>query len=226
MKNSGPVDPGVRRELIYRFLAAVDIEGFSEFNAWEQAMAQSRLRQALEVAARRSGLDRASWQTEPKGDGELAILPGDIDGPRLVADYPRHLTAVLRESNGASADGLRLRVRLALHHGAVAVGGLGAVGCAPIEVCRLVNLESLRQELRRRRNEDLVLIVSTNLHREVVESGFGGLDPADFEPVSEVVKGQIFYGHIYYGKRPRPVRSNPSAKRPWSSLLGRLRKAS
>ncbi|TNY36974.1 hypothetical protein [Thermomonospora catenispora] len=215
-----------RRELTYRFLAAVDIEGFSRLNAREQVAAQDRLYQALELAAGRSGLDRSLWQRESRGDSELAILPGDIDGPRLVADYPRHLAAALRQGNEESADGLRLRVRLALHHGAVVTGGFGAVGRAPIEVSRLVNLKPLRRELRRRRDEDLVLIVSTALHREVVESGFGGLDPADFEPVSEVVKGQIFYGHIYYGKRPRPVRSNPSAKRPWSSLLGRLRKAS
>lgn len=215
-----------RGELTYRFLAAVDIEGFSRFNAREQVAAQGRLYRALELAARRSGLDRGLWQRESRGDSEPAILPGDIDGPRLVADYPRHLAAALREGNEESVDGLRLRVRLALHHGAVATGGFGAVGRAPIEVHRLIELEPLRQELHRRRDEDLALIVSVPLYREVVESGFGGLDPADFECVSGVVKGQMFRGYIHYGNRPRAVRYNLPIWWPWSSLLERWRKAS
>ncbi|WP_157995922.1 hypothetical protein [Thermomonospora amylolytica] len=108
----------------------------------------------------------------------------------------------------------------------MAAGGLGAVGRAPVEVCRLVDLEPLRRELPRRAGEDLVLIVSAALYREVVESGFGGLDPADFEYVSAVVKGQTFHGHIHYGSRSRAVRNNPPVRRPWSSFLERRRKVS
>lgn len=217
------------RRLAYHFLAAVDIEGFSRLDVLEQVIQQSRLGGVLERAAERARLDRASWEVQPAGDGELAVLPGDIDASRLVADYPRELARALAETNGERGELPRLRVRLALHHGIVVPGGLGPVGRAPIEISRLLDSEALRRELRRRLNEDLVLIVSSALYRDVVESRFRGLDPADFFFTSEVVKGQSFPGHIHRGSRPAirppgpgrvPPRRRPA---PGASLFGRWR---
>jgi len=213
--------------LTYHFLAAVDIEAFSGFDTLDQVILQSRLRDVLERAARQARLNRELWHVQVNGDGELAVLPGDIDGSQLVADYPRELARALTEANAEAGEGPRLRIRVALHHGAVVAGGHGPVGPAPIEVSRLLNLEALRRELRRRPNEDLVLIVSSALYRDVVESRLRGLDPADFFFVSEEVKGRAFPGHIYRGggsprrradREPIRLRSTPKTPR-----LGRWR---
>ena len=194
IKDSNPSAAFCR--LSYAFLAAVDIEGFSRLDALEQVTIQDHLRGVLETAAFRAGLDRTLWDIQVNGDGELAVLPSDIDGARLVADYPRELEAALTELNVARDRGPRLRIRAALHHGTVAMGKLGAVGKAPIVVSRLLDSDRLRQELRHRRT-DLVLVVSDALFTDVIESRFRGLDPDEFSRIEEYAKGQSYIGYIH-----------------------------
>ena len=50
-------------------------------------------------AAASAGLDRRFWYRQPRGDGELAVLPADANGVSLVAEYPRSFaSAVLRQA--------------------------------------------------------------------------------------------------------------------------------
>jgi hypothetical protein len=94
----GPVTrrPDACARLAYHYLAAVDVEGFSALNALEQMETQVDLGWVLDFAADRANLCRAGWQRQVRGDGELAVLPPDTDGPRLIADYPRELAGALR----------------------------------------------------------------------------------------------------------------------------------
>src|ERR1700760_4584311 len=73
--------------LAFRFLVAVDAEGFSRCCAAEQAGIQADLGRALVNAATAVGMDRGQWDCQPRGDGELAELPLDTDGLSLVADF-------------------------------------------------------------------------------------------------------------------------------------------
>src|SRR5690242_11855397 len=93
--------------LAFRFLVAVDVEGFSRRPAAEQAKAQNDLEYAMSVAARWANLDRPSWYRQPRGDGELAVLPPDANGLTLVADFPRCLVSTLNEVNRSTAPGSR-----------------------------------------------------------------------------------------------------------------------
>ena len=76
-------DASVRREaaaqdfgtLAFRFLVAIDVEGFSHRYAAEQATIQDDLENAMAEAAASAGLDRGRWYRQPRGDGELAVLP-------------------------------------------------------------------------------------------------------------------------------------------------------
>jgi hypothetical protein len=126
--------------LAFRFLAAIDVEGFSQRHTAEQAQTQDNLEHAMRKAAADAGLDLKRWYRQPRGDGELDVLPEGADGLSLVADYPRMLATAVAAVNQAGKNRSRLRVRMAIHHGAVAPGRFGPVGAAPIAISRLVAL--------------------------------------------------------------------------------------
>jgi hypothetical protein len=202
--------------LALRFLTAVDVEGFSRHPAAEQARIQDTLDYAMSEAAARAGLDRKNWYRQPGGDGELAVLPQEINSLSLVADYPRRLAAVLSEINKSARPGSRLRLRMAIHHGSVSPGPLGPVGMAPITVSRLVDAQVLRQELSRQAGADLVLIVSATVYDEVVRSRFGELDPETFCRTVIKAKDTKLIGYLYQGmwtkgpKAPVDATASPS----------------
>src|ERR1700722_3227647 len=79
--------------LAFRFLVAIDVEGFSHLHAAEQARVQDYLERTMRQAAVKAGLDRERWYRQPRGDGELAVLPEGVNGLSLVADYPRKLAS-------------------------------------------------------------------------------------------------------------------------------------
>jgi hypothetical protein len=199
-----------------RFLTAVDVEGFSRHPAAEQARIQDILDYALTEAAARADLDRKNWYRQPTGDGELVVLPQQINSLSLVADYPRQLAAVLSEINGSAWPGSRLRLRMAIHHGSVSPGPLGPVGMSPITVSCPVDAQVLRQELRRQAGADLVLIVSATVYDEVVRSRFGELDPETFCRTVITAKGTKLVGYLYRGlwtkapKGPVDATASPS----------------
>jgi len=188
-------DAGICACLAYRYLAAVDIEGFSSLHTSDQVRMQDDLGQVLDIAATRVGLDRALWQVEERGDGELAVLPADTDGPRLIADYPRELTDALSEIN--SGRRIRLRIRVAMHHGTLVQGRFGPAGKGPIVVSRLLDSDELRQYLTQRTELDLVVIVSASLHDDVIETRLHNLDPAQFARTDVLVKGRSYPAYIH-----------------------------
>jgi hypothetical protein len=185
--------------LAFRFLVAVDVESFSRRSAAEQVRAQDKLEYAMSQAAAAAGLDRWSWYRQPRGDGELAVLPPGTDGLSLVADYPRKLARGLADLNRIATAESRLRVRMAIHHGAIANGRFGPVGTAPVVVSRLVDAEMLGEQLRQRIDVGVALIVSATVHDEVVQSRFHGLSPEAFCLVSTQVKGVSYVGYLYQG---------------------------
>jgi class 3 adenylate cyclase len=183
--------------LDYRFLVAVDLEGFSKLSTREQRSVQSGLHWALNEAASQADLDREAWLRQVGGDGELAVLPTDTDGVRLVADFPRRLAQVLTAVNDERHPEPRIRVRVAIHHGTLTSGCLGPVGRAPIVVSRLLDSSLLRRELAQRTEADLALIVSASLYGDVIETQLGGLDPSAFHRVVARVKGRAYPAYIY-----------------------------
>jgi hypothetical protein len=183
------------KSLAFRFLVAVDVEGFSQRNAAEQARAQDDLELAIARAADSTGLQRGRWYRQPSGDGELAVLPPGADGLSLVDDYPRELASALAEINHANR-GRRLRLRLAIHHGAVTPGRFGPVGSALIVISRLVDSEVARQQLHRRSDLDIALIASATVYDEVIQSRLRNLDPDAFRRVIVRAKNISYVGYV------------------------------
>jgi hypothetical protein len=197
------------RSLAFRFLIAIDVEGFSQRHTAEQARVQDDLEHAMTLAAASAGLDRKRWYRQPRGDGELAVLPESADGLSLVADYPRKLSAAIAVVNEAGKGAPRLRVRMAIHHGAVAPGRFGPVGAAPIVVSRLVDAEIVRQQLRQRGNLDIALIVSTTVYDEVIQSRLRDLHPEAFRRTIIRAKGATYVGYLCQDIFTRPEHAVP-----------------
>jgi hypothetical protein len=183
--------------LPFRFLTSIDIEGFSRRSAAAQAKAQDDLEYVMSEAATRVGMDRRHWYRQARGDGELAVLAASASSLSVVADYPRELGLVLAKINSDAESRSRLRVRMAIHHGAVSPGRFGPVGAAAITVSRLVDAQALRQTLKQRGDLDIVLAVSAAVYHEVVQSGFRGLDPRTFHRVNVRSKGTLYIGYLY-----------------------------
>jgi hypothetical protein len=204
--------PGLK-SLGFRFLVAVDVEGFSERNVAEQARAQDDLELAMAHAAERAGLQHERWYRQPRGDGELAVLPPGADGLALVNDYPRELASAVADINHANR-GPRLRLRLAIHHGAVVPGRFGPVGRAPVVISRLVDSEVIRQQLRRRSDLDIVLIASATVYDEVIQSRLHNLDPDAFRRVTVRAKKISYVGYVCQTSLCPPESEVPAAREP------------
>lgn len=182
--------------LIYRLLLAVDVEKYSARDAREQLRAQTDLRNILSIAAENVGLDRSRWYEQVSGDGELAVLPEDADVSLVVGDFTRQLRLVLTEFNQRHTRAARLRIRVALHHGTLTPGPFGPAGDAPIVVSRLLDAKPLRRVLAEQPEQDVALIVSSSLYRDVVRTGFCALDPEEFAAVRVIAKGVLYQGFI------------------------------
>jgi len=102
MARLGSSTPGRRKtrtaglkSLALRFLVAVDIEGFSQRYAAEQARTQYDLELAIARASASAGLERERWYRQPSGDGELAVLQNlDPDAFRRVIVRAKGITYV------------------------------------------------------------------------------------------------------------------------------------
>jgi hypothetical protein len=165
-----------------------------------QFQAQAGLRRALEEAASRSGLRRELWHKQVRGDGELAVLPPDVDVPKVVGTFVHQLETALADLNDASVERPPLRLRLAMHYGTLAPGPFGPIGDAPIVVSRLLDAAPLRRRLAEGRDGDLGLVVSDSLYGDVVTTGFCALGPDDFEPIQVTAKGIRYRGHVRHAR--------------------------
>jgi hypothetical protein len=184
--------------LTYRLVLAVDVEKYSTRDAREQLRAQTELQRILSAAARNVGLDQREWYEQVSGDGELVVLPEDVDVPVVVGDFTSSLETILGECNRRVIGGtrVRLRLRVALHHGTLMPGPFGPAGDAPIVVSRLLDAKPLRRLLAEQQERDLALIVSQSLYQDVVRTGFCSLDPEEFQPVRVNAKGMQYNGFV------------------------------
>jgi hypothetical protein len=165
----------------YLFLAH-DASGYSGLDGARQQRAQADIRGVLGRAAELAGLHRDMWTCQPRGDGELAVLPPYESELVLLDEYVRHLTHQLRVHNADRLPGRHLRLRVAIHHGAGVGAALGVAGAGPVEVCRLLDSQQARDALAASEG-DLVVIVSETVFLVSVAPGHTTIDPGLFRRV-------------------------------------------
>ncbi|MET7397553.1 hypothetical protein ABZS66_29115 [Dactylosporangium sp. NPDC005572] len=166
-----------RRQL----LLSVDVRGYGRSGDVRQHEIQRLLSEILDAAAGRSGLDRAGWQRQAAGDGELSVLPAGESEVRLVDDFVRELAAELRFRNRDELPGDRLRMRVAVHHGVVRAAPMGFAGKGVVEVSRLADSAVAHLALDRS-DADLVVVLSRQIFEDTVEHT--SLDPARLRQVT------------------------------------------
>lgn len=170
-----------------RLLMAVDVKGYGSRTARRQREAQEALLSVLADSAERTGLDRALWERQGAGDGELAVLPRQVPEPRVVDDFTRHLHAALRRYNRGRSGDDRLRLRMAVHHGPAIPAANGYGGAGPVRVARLCDSRLLKAALDASA-ADLVVALSDQVFRDVVKEELTSLEPTDFRAVRIVEK--------------------------------------
>jgi hypothetical protein len=170
-----------------RVLVAVDAMGYGRSSDQRQLWMQRGMVRVLDDSAERTGLDRAAWERQTSGDGELSVLPLDQPEPRVVDDFVRHMAGALRRLNRHLPDERRLRLRLAIHHGVVTPGVAGCNGSGPVTVSRLCDSPLLRTAIVTS-GADLAVILSGEVFRGVVLNEHTSLDPVDFREVRVEVK--------------------------------------
>ncbi|GHF71830.1 hypothetical protein [Streptomyces thermodiastaticus] len=188
------------QEIITRHLClAADVEKYSRLDTPDQETFQADLVRVLEEAAVLSGLDRTTWQRQPQGDQEFAVLPHGTQESLVVGSFIRNLAIQLGERNANAAEGKRMRLRLAIDFGVARTAALGYSGPAPVMVARYLNAPQLKRVLESLNSTDLALIVSDRVYQDVVRlRGDGqGPDPSAYVKVHVREKEFSGYGWIH-----------------------------
>jgi hypothetical protein len=180
--------------LIDRSVLGVDVEGYSGRNVRRQRDAQHELGQILDRAARTAGVDRSRWEVSHTGDGELAVLPADVNLLALVGRFVPVLHDLLVLHNEDRTPGSRLRLRLAIHIDAVTPSTPGHyAGPALVTLARLLDCGPVRRALAQADGADLALILSDPVHTKVVRSGLLAVRERDYARIEVDLPAKDFH---------------------------------
>ncbi|RKT51739.1 GUN4 domain-containing protein [Saccharothrix australiensis] len=198
--------------LVERCVVGVDVEKFSARPARHQLRIQKELDRMLDEASAQAGLDRAGWVRQPAGDGEVAVLPPDVELVALVRTFVRELDTLLTDHNEDHDPGVRIRLRVAMHTDVLTPGAFGYAGPALVVLSRLLDSAVLRRALRAAPDGNLAQLLSASLYRRAVLPELGGLRPGQFEEVRVDLPEKGFresaYLHLpHRGPVARPVGS-------------------
>jgi hypothetical protein len=171
-------------ELVNRFVIGIDVERYSVRNVRQQDDTQRALDRILAEAAESAGLDRQEWLTQPGGDGELAILPADVDLVASVSGLVTQLDDRLTAYNEDHSDVMRIRLRVAMHMDMIMPSAMGYAGQGLIVLSRLLDSKEFRQALADASDASMALLVSDKVYHSVVESGLPGLRPGRFRSLA------------------------------------------
>jgi hypothetical protein len=186
---------GVRRLII-----AMDIEQYSRLPDFGQVHAQHTMSELLREAGQHGALERAQWNIQQQGDGELALLPPGIDEADVITTLMRQVSSGLHRYNRQAA--VRLRMRIAVHEGLTYLADSGFAGDAVNTACRLRDAKEAKDALRDTEN-DVILIVSERIYRDVIcgDDSYD-LPPASFRETEVIMADKGFRAHafIYAGR--------------------------
>nr|BEK70578.1 hypothetical protein KPHV_78050 [Kitasatospora purpeofusca] len=191
---SGALAPRLRRVVL-----VVDIEAYSGRPYWVQEAVQERLDRALDHACGRAGVDRARCEAQDRGDGQLLLLPPDVDEAKALPGLVLGLRDALHTLNRAPGTAGRLRIRAALAQGGVQRAALGYVARAVETACRLLDCEHARSALKDTPDTDLALVVADDLFTDAFAAGGGGLPVDEFTSITVAVPAKGFKTTAWLG---------------------------
>jgi hypothetical protein len=150
------------------------------------------------------------------GDGVILLFDPRLSATDVARVVIPNLGAALARSNREVPSNERLRLRLALHHGEVLIDAYGFVGRALVEASRLSNATALREQLAAL-TDDMALILSDQMWRQLVQSHHEPLDPNLYHPVAVSTHGVTTRAWVHIPDRRAATRQ--SAIRPEAAPL-------
>lgn len=199
------------REALPHWIVLLDIEDFGS----RPDPVRSRLREAMHSMAgsalTHAGLDPDRCPRQDRGDGLLILIPGSVSPGRLLQPFVSSLDIDLRthlETHNASH---RMRLRVGISRGLVAVEGSQWAGAVVENLAELVEAAAVSGVFARAIRARLMLVVPDDLYGSVVlQDRSRGLDPAAFGPRDYVTKqGRTLRGWVTLPGYPRPPEPFP-----------------
>jgi hypothetical protein len=140
---------------------ALDVVNYSARTKDDRPYVQRRVSELYDAVVDRLGLDRATIDRQDNGDGIFAFLKAELEPPRVLA-FLKAWRDLLHADNERYRD--RIRIRMAMASGPVAVSELGFVGEPATTLGRLLDSEVLRNAVVEEEDADLVALISHTLH--------------------------------------------------------------
>jgi signal transduction histidine kinase len=167
----------------HRGILAVDIQGFGRLDRSNPARARMRtgLHRILGNAMTAAGIDPDHVAQSEYGDGVVVLLDPRISKARLLHPLVPRLVSNLSRYNRTAPDTARLRLRVVVHAGELLRDDHGITGEDLILAFRLLDADVVRAHLTQA-GTDLVLVVSDVIYQGIVKHGYGGIEPARFQP--------------------------------------------
>ena len=176
-----------------RLVLVADMERYSARSTVLQHEAQNQFLEVLDAAGVAAGLDRGAWRRQAGGDGEVAVLPADVDEPALLSAFLLAADRRLRTYNGPRRSHARVRLRIAVHQGLLFEDSRnGFAGDAVNTAARLVDAPVLKRALKAFPQAAVACIVSETIHADVVSGGYEGIRPERFRRVRVVLADKGF----------------------------------
>ncbi|MGY1584724.1 SAV_2336 N-terminal domain-related protein [Streptomyces sp. MN13] len=149
-------------------LLVVDIAGFAKKSATAQMSARSALNGVL-VQMLPQGKNAPSWERNDRGDGQIIVFEAGTRAMALVPDLLARLERALHDLHRDTS----LRLRLALHYGAVVQHRRTWLGQPVVTAWRLVDSPPMRAAMNAASDSPAAVAVSDTLFRAVFSEGQG-----------------------------------------------------
>jgi hypothetical protein len=173
---------------VYRTILLFDIEQYGSRDDVEQGFLRRVLYDVVDATLLDATVDETARLRADRGDSVMELIDTTVPVPALIKTLLTETPALLHNKNRLLADSARMRLRIVLSSGYVAVDDLdGWVGSDLNHAVRLLNSDPLREALKEA-EADCVLSVSEGVYQGVVRHGPLGVRPEEFHRVTVETK--------------------------------------
>ncbi|MFE2214066.1 hypothetical protein ACFW93_19170 [Streptomyces canus] len=204
---------------VYRTILLFDIERFGKRDNVEQAYLRRMLYDVVDATLLAAGVDETSRLRADRGDSVMELIDTRVSVPILAKILLTETPALLHSRNRLIADSTRMRLRIVLSAGYVAVDELGGwVGRDLNHAVRLLDSGPLREALTNR-SDDCVLCTSDGVYQGVVSDGHLGVRKEDFHRITLETKEGPTVAWLH-GAPADPAPDSPADDAPTDSPAG------
>ncbi|WP_420035119.1 hypothetical protein ACN2WE_24325 [Streptomyces sp. cg28] len=173
---------------MYRTILLFDIEQYGARDDVEQAFLRRLLYEIADATLLAAGAEEGAGLRADRGDSVMELIDIGVSVPALLKILLTETPALLHSKNRLLAASARMRLRIVLSSGYVAIDELdGWVGSDLNHAVRLLNSDSLRDALKQR-DDDSVLCVSDGIYQGVARHNHLGIRRDDFHRVTVPTK--------------------------------------